>query len=304
MGDIYEEFMQELPDEYPLKLRKELVNAAKSVITNVNKRQKASFNSGIKGLQPKHGRIPGADETFRSVLSKIAEGVVKSFHEAFDKHFVNTKKDGLKEARKHLFSEIGATIERPTKRRNVDIEAAKDATFCTIRKQVEEEFSSLCGPGYRKKRQTCSHWRQNLMIVEESVRLIGDTIHFETINEEGKRQSHKIVIDLEKLPLAKRTEEYIENLERSGLLEEKETNKAGTSRVQGFADSALGVHGAIVNIFATIHYFSQDDFGKGVFTAAQAAHGIGNLTGVNDVVSKATRIALKKHLKQLRTKSD
>ena len=71
--------MLELPDEYPPELRKELVNAAISVITEVNRRQKASFNSGIEGLKPKHGRIPGADETFRSVLSKIAEGVINPF---------------------------------------------------------------------------------------------------------------------------------------------------------------------------------------------------------------------------------
>ena len=63
----------------------------------------------------------------------------------------------MKEARKRLFSEIGATIERSTKCQNVDIVAAKDATFSTIRKQVEEEFSSPCGRGDRKKRQTCSH---------------------------------------------------------------------------------------------------------------------------------------------------
>ena len=284
-------FTNLLPGNFPPTIRKKLLDTGKSVIKTVNKRARRKFNGKIRGLKPKYGRIPGADNTIRSVWSKLAESEAPSFRDSFENDFVQSQKGGTQLARLAIFEDVGSTVERPTQRPNADIIAARDGAESIIRERIAEELRPRCGPGFRRKRQTlCRYQRQ--MIVEESFRLTGDNLHFETIDEEGRRQSHEIIIDLDELPLSERTEEYIENIERSSLHDE--TNTAGTSHLQGVAETALGVHGAVINIFASIHYFSQDDIGNGAFTAAQAAHGIGSLTGVNDVVTKATKTALGK----------
>ena len=282
-------FLNLLPEEFSPPVKTKLLNAGKKVIETANKSARRRFNGKIRGLKPKNGRIPGADKTIRSVLGKLAKSEAPSFRKAFEKDFVLSKKGGTQLARKDIFQDVSSNVERSVQRPNVDIIAARDGTESIIEEKIEEVLRPQCAPGLRRKRQSFCRLRRQ-MLVEESFTWTGDTLHFETVDEDGSRQSYEVTIELDELPLTEFTEEYIENLKRNGLHDE--ANVAGTSRLQSTAEAALGVHGAIINIFASIHYFSQDDYGNGALSSAQAAHGIGSLTGVNDVVSKATRRAL------------
>ena len=50
----------------------------------------------------------------------------------------------------------------------------------------------------------------------------------------------------------------------------------------------VGAFGTFVNIFATVNYVSNGEYGEGAFTPAQVAHSLGGLTEINGVVYKSS----------------
>ena len=290
-GDPENTFFQLLPESLPSPIKEKLLNRGKSVIQTVNKSARRKFNGKIRGMKPKYGRIPGADGTMRDVLGKLAESKTPTFHEAFETDFIQSKKGGTQLARRRIFHDIGISEGRYARRPNVGAIAARDGVVSTVKSKILGILKPICKLGSRRIGRSSCRLRRPILD-EESFSWTGENLRFETVDEEGNRQSHEVTIDLNELPLTEYTKEMLENAEKGRVHEE--TDKGSASRLQGAAETALGVHGAIVNTFASIHYFSQGDYGKGAFSAAQAAHGIGGLTGVNDVVSKVTKMALEK----------
>ena len=294
-------FFNLLPEEPSLTpdIKNSILEVAKAVVKKANENAEGKFNAKISGYSPKNGRIPGADGTIRSILQSIAEGDIATFNEAFNEHFIQSKKGGTQLARKSLFHAVDSGPVRreapddvpvpKTKRQRVNAEdvAASDGIFSNLEDSIKDELSRSCESRRRRKRQTsCSHKR--LKFVEESFSWTGDRLTFDSIDEEGRKRSHEVAVDLDAIPLTEYTNEYIANLEESGFLVSSDSELVDT------AGKTVAIYGAIVNTLASIRYFSQDDYGKGVFSAAQAVHGVGGLTGFNDVVSEVTNRAVRR----------
>ena len=121
---------------------------------------------------------------------------------------------------------------------------------------------------------------------EESVSLKDGKFHFDLIDENGVKTSHEIPVDMSELSTPKYTKEHMETL--------GEINKgSGRSATETFS-KGIGGYGAVVNILSAAQYFSKEEYGKGALSLTQAAHAIGGLTGLNDVIAKVTKRVFKK----------
>ena len=105
------------------------------------------------------------------------------------------------------------------------------------------------------------------------------------INEEGRKQSHQIEVDADKLGTSDFTKERIANVKETRSV--KGSSGAAITR----AGRGLGGFGTFVSVLATGQYFSKGEHGRAIFSSAEVAHSIGGLTEINDVVEKVSKRA-------------
>ena len=230
-----------------------------------------------KGGFSKTGRVPGADQLFRGTLELVASDKERSIEDATRKYFplheeggaqkgrlsIFTSYDSVKEPHRHELLKGGAVSEEDTKRVEKELEEALNKRSCE-----------------RKKRQVS---QCKLKLNEESFEWEENDLSFETIDEEGNKQTHKIEVKLDEMKMSDYMKEHISNLKESGVYE---VTEAG--------GKAVGAFGTFVNIFATAHHISNGEYGQAAFTTSQVAHSLGGLTGVNEVVEKVSKRAFTK----------
>lgn len=232
---------------------------------------KKKFIKEINGYKPKRGRVPGSDLVMQSLLQEMADGKISSFEDLFDK-FVPT---GKAQSGRQMWFDSGFDELPPSKRRKVDPPsvALSDAKEHELQNQVEKAIG--CDSNRRRKRSSCG--RRRLELIDDSIRIIKRRLFFDTFDESGRKEYHKVRMKVD-MSLKDYIKEHLANLRESGLLTTTE--------------KALGTYGAVVNVLASIKYFSQGEFGKGAFSTFQVAHGLGGLTGVNEIVAKVAKKAL------------
>ena len=298
-----DEFLRLLPSDIPLPkvFTDDLIKTATTVIVEAEKEAQKSWLERVGDYKPKNGRIPGSDKLVRQILLRIQSGEFESFKDAFDELFPLSKRPGgTQEGRNKLFdlsdeykqvseSDSDESPRRrqreptgdspPRKEIKTKDSAVGDGDKSVIEEKVKSELEGSSCKRRKKRAGTCTLKR--LKVIDDSFKWKGNTLLFETINEDGNRIKHSIEIDLEKISTPEYTKEHLSNLEESGLLKATET----TGKV-------VGVYGATVGVLASIQYFSQEEYGRAAFSAIQAAHALGGLTGVNDVVAKVTKQAI------------
>ena len=230
-----------------------------------------------KGGFSKTGRVPGADQLFRGTLELVASDKERSIEDATRKYFplhekggaqkgrlsIYTSYDSVKEPHRHELLKAGAVSEEDTKRLERQVEEALNKESCE-----------------RKKRQVL---QCKLKLNEESFEWEENDLSFETIDEQGNKQTHKVEVKLDEMKMSDYMKEHISKLKESGVYE---VTEAG--------GKAVGAFGTFVNIFATAHHISNGEYGQAAFTASQVAHSLGGLTGVNEVVEKVSKRAFTK----------
>ena len=275
----------------------------KEIANGVRKKELAKFKAGAKPLKLT-GRVPYADEVFRQILETIQNqpDSEKLFQEHFDRMFL-LKDKAIHGRYDMLFnnhigkrkrddsdgsSGSGDSSAPDTKRqklvnKNVNLVATTkgDHDKTVITDQVTDALNKggACKVAL-KKRSTC---KLKYKLIDDSITLKDDTVTFKVQDEDGFVKTHEIKIDTSKLSTPQYTKEQM------ALSEEIKTSPIADS-----FGKAIGGYGAIVNILGSAQYFANGDYGKGAFTLSQAAHAIGGLTGINEVVSKFTKKAFEK----------
>ena len=272
------EFLGLLPTdvELPNTFKNALVDTAKTVVSFVSENARRSWLKRVGEYGPKNGRIPGSDKVMRQILKQISEGKFDSFQKAFDELFPLSKRPGgTQNGRKELF-DLGFKFSKPLDPKAV---ATGDSDKYRVEEAVKAGLKdSSCG---RRRKREGSCTLKKLKVLDDSFNWKDNTLSFEIIDKDGKRIRHEIEVDLEKMSTPEHIEERLSNLKEAGLLTGIE-----------ITGKALGQYGAAVGILASIQYFSQTDYGKAAFSAIQATHAIGGLTGINDVISKVTKQAV------------
>ena len=170
----------------------------------------------------------------------------------------------------------------PSKRRpEMKVAASGDGDKSVVEEKIKTTLADNSCKRRRKRDGSCT--LKQLKVVDDSFRWEGETLYYQTVDEDGIKITHEVEVYLKNMATPELTEERLSNLRESGLLEGTEAT-----------GKALGVYGAAVGILASIQYFSQDEYGRAAFSAIQATHAIGGLTGVNDVVAKVTKQAVRK----------
>ena len=285
-------------------------SALKEEANEVAKLGKSQFLEELeKSFKPKTGRVPGAEVSFIRALQAISQDSAnkeRSFSDKLREVYPFVNKGGTNMARKRMF-ELGGDFtfsggkgcgtsrrkrsascsisDTDEERNRLDPVAAArgDHDHQYLTSAIEEDLSSQETECARKRRKRAECSRLKLKLVDNSMKLEGDKLSFETIDENGLKQSHEIKVDLSQLSTPKYTRE---KLAAADLEEVKKTTDP--------INKGLGVYGAVVNILGAAQYFSKGEYGKGALSAAQATHAIGGLTGINDVISSVTKQAFKK----------
>ena len=210
----------------------------------------------------------------QSLLQEIVSGKVSSFKELFEK-FVPVKR--AQSPREMWFNSEFDELSPPSKKRKLNPECAavSDAKEHELKNYIESAMG--CASRKRRKRSSsCSRKRYEL--VEDSIKYRNKKLIFYTYDENGRRKRHRVSMDADRVSLKGYIEEYAANLHESGLLR--------------ITEKSLGAYGVVVNALASIKYFSKGEFGKKAFSTFQVAHGLGGLTGLNDIVSTVTKETL------------
>ena len=91
----------------------------------------------------------------------------------------------------------------------------------------------------QKKRQALQY---KIKLNEDSIKWDENDLSFETIDEEGNKKTHKVMLEQNELKVSDYTKEHIANLKDSGAFEVTETG-----------GKIVGAFGTFVNIFATVN---------------------------------------------------
>ena len=245
------------------------------------------YRTRIQNLRPKSGRVPGSDEQVRQLLERIANPAdteFTSFAEPFRRYFPIIKETQL--GRSELF-DLGPHFKDPsegnigelsTRRLQPDTVAVADGDKSALEAAIEDSLRKDGCLKRRKRAASCSY--KKIRLVEESLEWSGNTLSFTTVDEEGREKLHSLEVDTEDMKTPEHVNERVANARESGALETTQT--------------ALGYYGAFVSILASAHYFSQGDYGRGTFSTIQSTHIVGGLTGVNEVIERASKRAFNK----------
>ena len=122
----------------------------------------------------------------------------------------------------------------------------------------------------RRRRKRAEGACGRLELAEDSVKWEGDMLQFEIIDEKGIKEVHQI-----RRPLRE--------LESTKYFHEK---AAAINEVSGKIGKAVGAYGVFANIAGSINQLSDGNYGKGAFSAAQALHSIGGLSGFNEKIQR------------------
>ena len=171
--------------------------------------------------------------------------------------------------------------QRAVKRKAMD--ADHEATQAKIKKTSEIIDSQ--GRPCSKRQAVCSFKNKDIIVDEHSVRLQDNilTYHLYDTHNKDKRYTAKTKLDPEHLSSVKYGEE-----------QDKYARASGTSEVHSAVGTAFGVHGTIMSAFGAISSFERDDTTQGVISTVQAAHSLGSLTRLNELIEKVGEKALLK----------
>ena len=277
------------------KIRDNLPPLRDATINHINEYRdvsKVAHNKWVTGLQqiPKvlkvrtAGRVPGADSIFRDVLQRIIERDRKAqFTEAsFNELFILSQTGGTqmgREAVHQTFGKRARSISDADDAPKAKKVAVADASTAAISGAATSAIASTSG--CRKRNAACP-FRDRLKLVENSFDWKGNILTFDTVNEEGRMQSHQIEMDADKLGTSGFTKERIANTKEAKSIEGSKVAKVGRG---------LSVFGTFVSVLATGQYFSKGEHGRAIFSSAEVAHSIGGLSGINDVVERVTKRA-------------
>ena len=271
----------------------------------VRKKEREVFIDKARPLELT-GRVPYADEVFRQILETIVNQPDSSatlFQEHFDRLFLIKERtvDGRYDMlfnnhigkRKQDDSDGGASDSADSSAPDAKKQKTDDKTINLVAKTkgdhdetvITDQVTDALNKGGAckialKKRSTC---KLKYKLIDDSITLKDDTATFKVQDEDGFVKTHEIKIDTSKLSTPQYTKEQM------ALSEEIKK-----SPVADALDKGIGGYGAIVNILGSAQYFANGDYGKGAFSLSQAAHAIGGLTGINEVVSKFTKKAFQK----------
>ena len=234
------------------------------------------------------GRVPGADSIFRDMLQRIIDRDPKAhFTEtSFNELFILSQRGGTKmgrEAVHQTFGKRGRPISDGDDAPKAKIGAASDAATGGVISAATSAIASTSKLCPTKRSAACS-FQGKLKLVENSFDWKGNILKFETVNEEGRKQSHQIEVDADKLGTSDFTKERIANVKETRSIK-------GSSVAVARAGRGLGVFGTFVSVLATGQYYSKGEHGRAMFSSAEVAHSIGGLTGFNDVVKKVSKRA-------------
>ena len=289
--------------EKKISNKEKFYDELKETANGVRKKELAKFKAKAKPLKLT-GRVPYADEVFRQILETIqnqpdSEALFKEHFDRlflikektidgrydmlFNNHIGKRKSDDSDGASGSGDSSAPDTKKQKTDDKNVNLVAATkgDHDKTAITDQVTDTLNKggACKVAL-KKRSTC---KLKYKLIDDSITLKDDTATFKVQDEDGFVKTHEIKIDTSKLSTPQYTKEQM------ALSEEIKTSPVADSFGKG-----IGGYGAIVNILGSAQYFANGDYGKGAFSLSQAAHAIGGLTGINEVVSKFTKKAFQK----------
>ena len=171
--------------------------------------------------------------------------------------------------------------QRGIKRKLVD--ADDDAIKAKVKKtsDVRDPDGAQCS----KRQSTCSFRNKNIAVDEDSVRLQNDilTYHLYDTHNKDKRYTATAKLDPEELSSVK-----------YGHEQDRYARDSGRNTIHSAVGTAFGVHGTIMSAFGAISSFERGDTAQGVISTVQAAHSLGSLTRLNEMIEKVGEKALLK----------
>ena len=279
------------------KIRDNLPPLLAGTVDNINEYRdvsKVAHNKWITGLADIHkvhkiksaGRVPGADSIFRDILHRVIHDSPGPTFTAtsIDYFFILSKKGGTKAGREAVHQTFGKRL-RPISDDDDAPKAKKVSVTDATTAAVTSAATSAIAPGTCRKRNAACPFRGRLKLVENSFDWKGNILNFETVNEEGRKQSHQIEMDADKLGTSDFTKERIANVKETRSI------KGSSGVAVARAGRGLGGFGTFVSVLATGQYFSKGEHGRAIFSSAEVAHSIGGLSGINDVVEKVSKRA-------------
>ena len=280
------------------KIRNNLPPLLGDTIKHINEYRdvsKVAHNKWVTGLQEiskvlkvrTAGRVPGADSIFRDVLQRIIEKDPEAHftEKHFNDLFILSETGGTQAGRKAVHETFGKR-HRPISDDDDAPKAKKasvtDASSAAVTSAATSAIASTSGC---TKRNAGCPFRGRLKLVENSFDWKGNILTFETVNQEGRKQNHRIEVDADKLGTSDFTKERIANVKETRSI------KGSYGVAVARAGRGLGVFGTFVSVLATGQYFSKGEHGRAIFSSAEVAHSIGGLSGINDVVKKVSKRA-------------
>ena len=227
----------------------------------------------------------------RDVLQRIIDNDPKAhFTEtSFNELFILSQRGGTQMGREAVHQTFGKRArpisdgdDAPEAKKSSTADAATGAVTSAATSAIAST-SKTCPKTTTKRSAACS-FQGKLKLVENSFDWKGNILKFETVNEEGRKQSHQIEVDADKLGTSDFTKERIANVKETRSIK-------GSSVAVARAGRGLGVFGTFVSVLATGQYYSKGEHGRAMFSSAEVAHSIGGLTGFNDVVKKVSKRA-------------
>ena len=281
-----------------------------------NKFVDKTFKSGGKTIV-KGGRSPGLDIVFKSAVRYMFENPGKTkggFKEFFKTVFRIHLKFGTRLSREDLYGDrlkrLREEVEESEHSRKkfkglLDMKAAASgqAASNSINKIIDDEMNQggACGStmmAFSSEAIRSSFCKQKKRkILEDTFEWEGDTLTFETIDEEGIKVEHDLKIRKEDMGLPEYAKESVANLEELGV--EREylgKNEHATKPLPGVGEAgmALGVYGAFVGILSSAKYLQKGEFGQAAFSITQTVYIVGGMSGLNKLVEEASQKAFAK----------
>ncbi len=300
------ELMGDLPGVKSNK-RNKFVNKLIENAAAVVKTTRNSFVNSLRelvGVGKLSGRVPGMDVAFRGMLEEIVNlpesAITDTLLEDYFKHFfsisIETKYGRFDMTfNNYISSELAQKTDAKGRKRNrLDPVGASrgDDTKRYVTRSVKQRIESGCDTSV-KKRSVCTD-SEKWKIIEDSITLEEHKLTFETINEEGGRESYEVDIDVSELSTTKFVKERMalvdEYFKDTLTRTDTDVEPTGLDRV----NQGLNAYGLIVNLLGSVQYFSRGEYGKGAFSMAQLVHSLGGLEGIDKVLNKLTDKVLDK----------
>ncbi|XP_062392942.1 uncharacterized protein LOC134080487 [Sardina pilchardus] len=156
------------------------------------------------------------------------------------------------------------------------------------------DFLDKYCPKKRKKRSpsvctwTVDGVEEEYVINEKSLTINEGEVQLELVNRKTPEDTHLVSFPLDETFYMKQV--------RETARETASLAKTGVAQTLEDINKAMGIYGIVAGFIGAGKFFAENDTARGAFTLSQSLHGLGDMTGLNQQISRMSRNIFQKAL--------